>query len=269
MKVTYLDDVGIDSYQTLSEWESCIKEFLSAYDVLSSVADVSYLFDKAIYIKDVALSLKMTNWLRGNSETAAQFKRAMEKWTAIELPKNSKTTSIYKSGANEVSGTVQAEAYEDAARKDNPLLLSAYIHNPAYTDNTIDINVGDSHKQIPIFCQSNILTEWLQNKGILKRFYDKATMTTRRCDEQTILIDSSLFCPTPYGNKGNRLYERIDKPDEWWCLDRGHRGSSVHLEVFNKNTKKQIHVSDVDKINFFRELTKKEKKRTIKIDSMP
>ena len=114
MKVTYLDDVGIDSYQTLSEWESCIKEFLSAYDVLSSVADVSYLFDKAIYIKDVALSLKMTNWLRGNSETAAQFKRAMEKWTAIELPKNSKTTSIYKSGANEVSGTVQAEAYEDA-----------------------------------------------------------------------------------------------------------------------------------------------------------
>lgn len=269
MRVTYLDDVGIDGHQRLSEWEDNVKEFLSAYDVLSEVDDVSYLFDRAIYIKDIALSLKMTNWLKGNSETAAQFKRALEKWTVIDLPRNSNKTSEYKSTTTVVTGTVMAEAYEDAIRNDNPLLLSSYKHNPSYTNNTIDINVGDSHKQIPIFCQSNILTEWLQNKGILKRFYDKATMTTRPCDEQTILIDSSLFRPTSYGNKGNRLYERIDKPDEWWCLDRGHRGSSVHLEVFNKNTKKQIHVSDVDKINFFRELTKKEKKRTIKIDSMP
>lgn len=269
MRVTYLDDVGIDGHQRLSEWEDNVKEFLSAYDVLSEVDDVSYLFDRAIYIKDIALSLKITNWLKGNSETAAQFKRALEKWTVIDLPRNSNKMSEYKSATTVVTGTVMAEAYEDAIRNDNPLLLSSYKHNPSYTNNTIDINVGASHKTVPIFCQSSKLTLWLQNRGVIPRYYDKATMTTRPKDEQTILVDSSKFRPTTFGNKGNRLYERIDNTNEWWCLDRGHRGTSVHLEVFNKNTGLEIHVSDVDKINFFRDLTPRERKRRWNKEPMP
>ena len=43
-------------------------------------------------------------------------------------------------------------------------------------------------------------------------------------------------------------------------------GETGHIEVFNENTKKQIHVSRIDKIDFFRELTNKEKSRTLCFD---
>ena len=112
------------------------------------------------------------------------------------------------------------------------------------------------------------LSEKLQKLGLLKVYYDKMSKT-RPNDSQTILSDTSLFEPTKYGNRKARLYRRIDNKDELWCLDRFHRGNSIHLEVFSESSRKQIAVSRHDKIDFFRNLTSEEQKRTLVIEPMP
>ena len=45
-----------------------------------------------------------------------------------------------------------------------------------------------------------------------------------------------------------------------------HYGRDAHLEVFNETTKKQIAVSHIEKIDFFRNLTNAEKGRVLLFD---
>ena len=106
------------------------------------------------------------------------------------------------------------------------------------------------------------LVKKLQALGLVKRYYTDSD-THRPNDYETILTDTNLFEPTEFGNRNNRLYRRLDVKNELWCLDRGHSGSSAHLEVFRESDGRQIHVSSVDRIYFFRGLPEEASKRIL------
>lgn len=189
----------------------------------------------------------------------------MSKCRITDLPKVQNTNVRYSYDSRCVNGLMLAEACEQAYTGTDVVLVSMDKGCPSPV---LQVSRDGVAMDIHNFFKSEKLTQYLQKRGFIPCYYDRERMRVRPNDSMTILCDTSLFVPTLLGNKGNRLYERKGT-DELWCLDRGHRGASVHLEVFNRNTGYQIHVSEVDKIHFFRELTAKEKKRKCDKDPMP
>lgn len=114
------------------------------------------------------------------------------------------------------------------------------------------------------FTSSDSLFSYLKSRGLVSHIYDISSSIPPR-DDETILADSSVFLLTRHSFQRRKMYQRIGT-SELWYVDNFHYGRDAHIEVFNETTKKQINVSRIDKIDFFRPLTDEEKARTLVFD---
>lgn len=120
-------------------------------------------------------------------------------------------------------------------------------------------NINSRH-----FSSSDYLLSYLKSKGLVSTSYDISSSIPPR-DDETILADSSVFLVTRHSFQKRKMYQRVGT-NELWYVDNFHYGRDAHIEVFNETTKKQIYVSRIDKIDFFRPLTNEEKARTLVFD---
>lgn len=114
------------------------------------------------------------------------------------------------------------------------------------------------------FTSSEFLLAYLNSEGLLSPSYNFSSSIPPR-DDETILADSSVFLMTRHSFQRRKMYRRLGT-NELWYVDNFHYGRDAHIEVFNETTKKQIHVSRIDIIDFFRPLTDEEKARTLIFD---
>lgn len=114
------------------------------------------------------------------------------------------------------------------------------------------------------FTSSELLLSYFKSEGLLTPSYDISSSIPPR-DDETILADSSVFQMTRHSYQRRKMYLRLGT-NELWYVDNFHYGRDAHIEVFNEITKKQIHVSRIDKFDFFRPLTDEEKARMLIFD---
>lgn len=253
------------------DWAMSFDNAISCLKVLSkidtSLGAISTIINRSIFLTIVIPpEIKFTDLLNRDRERKKSFssiyKTAIQELRFVDPTANAK----YRINDKDVSNTTVADAYESQKLEFITILINLDSSFPSPI-----VNIQKEHEgnlDIMSYHCVESLTEKLQNLGLLKVYYDKRSKT-RPNDSQTILSDTSLFVPTKYGNRKARLYRRIGKEDELWCLDRFHRGNSIHLEVFSESSRKQIAVSCHDKIDFFRKLTSEEQKRTLVIEPMP
>ncbi len=222
------------------------------------------LFLRIIMYPDINVS----SVLRNNRELKGRFSRIVQQLEAFvsKADVDARYCFYHKGDIYDVSGSTVAHAYEYMENDDKSSLLSFREDYPglelSVTKDAIEPRVLSNHTV------KNELVKYLQKLGLLKRYYSPKDTHVPN-DYETILTDTQLFIPTEFGNRNNRLYRRIEEPNQLWCLDRGHRGSSAHLEVFRESDGLQIAVSKVDEINFFRNLTDKESTRILIKEKMP
>lgn len=120
----------------------------------------------------------------------------------------------------------------------------------------------DANKRI--FSSSALLLSYLKSKGLISPTYDYTSSIPPR-DDETILVDRTIFTVTQHSFQRRKMYKRVGT-SELWYVDNLHYGRDAHLEVFNETTKKQKAVSHIEKIDFFRNLTNAEKERVLLFD---
>lgn len=264
----YLNELSLDvSYS--EGWAKSFDNAISCLKVLSEVdvplGSISTIIHRQIFLTiAIPPNTKFTELLKRDKDRKKSFSTIYK--TAIRELRWVDSTAKYRIGDKDVSNTTVADSYESQKLGFTTILINL---NSSFPSPIVNIQKEDDGNQnIMSYHTAESLTEKLQELKFLKVYYDKKSKV-RPNDSQTILTDTSLFVPTKYGNRKARLYRRIGKEDELWCLDRFHRGSSIHLEVFSESSRTQIGVSCHDKIHFFRDLTNEEKNRTLSMEPMP
>lgn len=269
MKINaYLNELSFDVTNP-DDWTTHFDNAISCLNILSKiiipVESVSTFIHSGIFLSIVIQpNIKFTELLsrdkgRKRSFTAV-YKTAIKNYLFLD------SQAQYFVGEQNVTQTSIADAYESEKSGAITLLIN---FSSKFPYPTVDVIKKDEGTQTVMSYHSvEALTKKLQELKILRTYYDKQSKS-RPNDSLTILSDTSLFTPTEYGNRNNRLYRRIGHEDELWCLDRFHRGNSIHLEVFSESQKKQIAVSCHDEIKFFRKLNSSEKNRILIIERMP
>lgn len=266
---TYLNDLSMQ-VQNACDWNDVFDNTMACLQLFSQMKQsqnnsVTILIDSQIFTRVVIQPKSLfTNLLNKDKERKLKFmsiyKKAENKLMFLNTPATYLVNNI------DVSNSVVADSYESQKNNNTTFLIN---FTPIYPSNTVEVvKKGEGSQFVYSYDSKQKLTEELQKLKLLPKFYDKKSKV-RPNESLTILADTTLFTPTKFGNRKNRLYRRNDKEDELWCLDRFHTGNSIHLEVFSESSKTQIAVSCHDKIDFFRELTDSEKKRTLKMDPMP
>ncbi len=269
MKINaYLNELSFEVTNP-DDWATRFDNAISCLNILSKIKipieSISTIIHSRIFLSIVIEpSTKFTELLdrdKGRKKSfTAIYKTAVKDYLFMD------SKAQYYVGDQNVSQTSIADSYESQKSGAITILIN---FSPTFPSPTVDIiKKEDGSQTIMSYHSVEALTTKLQELKILRTFYDKRS-NTRPNDSLTILSDTSLFIPTEYGNRKSRLYRRIGHEDELWCLDRFHRGNSIHLEVFSESKKKQIAVSCHDEINFFRELNSSEKNRTLIIERMP
>lgn len=264
----YLNELSMDVSHS-DDWAMSFDNAISCLKVLSKVdmpiGSISTIIHQQIFLTiAIPPNTKFTDLLNHDKERKKSFSAIYK--TAIRELRWVDPTAQYRIGDKDVSNTTVADSYESQKLGFTTILINL---NSNYPSPIINIQKeDDGNLDIMSYHAVESLTEKLQELELLKVYYDKNSKV-RPNDSQTILSDTSLFVPTKYGNRKARLYRRISKEDELWCLDRFHRENSIHLEVFSESSKKQIAVSCHDKIHFFRDLTNEEKNRKLIMEPMP
>jgi len=128
--------------------------------------------------------------------------------------------------------TVNEAAYRDAETGMGVALLCIRGSQYAEPDVVLLDASGVNSRKVLTWVSLDTLSKYLSSKNWL-RTYSEATKYVPR-DEQTILVDTSLFQLTTHHNHQRKVYERIGA-DEYWCCDNLHTGRSAELEVFRKS----------------------------------
>ena len=264
----YLNDHLFFPHSSGPDCEEMIDRLISLGDRIINLDLPLYYHDNIFQREVLRPSVNISSWLKANKEKKSKFVALYQK---IQIYTNQGDPNSYYSyfidrEEQSADNTAFSDAYEYALTDIKSILLNFSTIIPQKEILILKDNLNP--KSVYSFHNENDLVIFLQNQGLLKRYY-QPTDTHRPIEAETILTDVALFEPTSFGNRKNRLYRRIGYPDELWCLDRLHRGSSAHLEVFSESQKKQINISCVDRIEFFRDLTDKEKKRHLIIEKMP
>lgn len=258
----FINDFRFQPYQSIEDaWKGLdiMMQMLSVCNSLNLYA----AYNGNFFLFPINQSANVSNLLKSCTDTE---KRRLVKDKIVKLMSYDKMiddaeyTYIRDDNEMGVCEGCMSHAYEIHSATDGALLMNLSFDIPSPL--VILLKNGINSKGIPSFHHYEALTNHFQKTGLLPRFYDKRSKYLPNVSE-TILADDSLFIPTKFFNKGNRLYRRRDNPDQLWCLDRAHFGNSVHLEVFSESSGKQIMVSCHDEIRSFRELTDKEKNRKI------
>ncbi len=264
----YLNELFLDVSHS-DDWTVSFDNAISCLKVLSKVDipldSISTIIHLQIFLTiAIPPNTKFTDLLNRDKERKKAFLAIYK--TAIRELRWVDPTAKYYIGDKEVSNTTVADSYESKKLGFTTILINL---NSSFPSPVVNVQKEDDGNQgIMSYHAVESLTEKLQELELLKAYYDKKS-NVRPNDSQTILSDSSLFVPTKYGNRKARLYRRIGREDELWCLDRFHKGNSIHLEVFSESSRKQIAVSCHDEIRFFRDLTREEKNRTLIMEPMP
>lgn len=267
MKINaYLNDTSL-SFNNKNDWTIRFDHIVSCLKVLSDIPkdSLSLVIHPKIFLEIVIQpNEKLTDFLQKHKERKKSFTSVLNK--AIKKYLYFDSEGKYFVHSMDVSNSSIADAYESRKLKNETIIINFNMNFPIPI---VEINKKDDNMQeVQSFNCFDDLTKKLKELELIREYYDKDS-NLRPNESLTILSDSSLFTPTKFGNRGNRLYSRIDNEDELWCLDRNHRGRSSHLEVFSKSQKKQIAISCIDEIKFFRDLTKEEKNRRLEIEPMP
>ena len=266
----YLNELSLSVMNSSDDLKSSLLNSINCCNIIKGIDGNNYklLFNPDMYNQNLNFGgINLSNWLLKNRDISQKLKLLFSK--SIKKEPFCLDGAEYKYKTTIVTKSCMAEAYESKQiRKDTYLINLSDSYESPFIEISKSKDGKEAKEEVLSFCNPEILTFFLQKAHLLPKFY-KETEKYRPQDAETILVDRTLFTPTKYGNRGNRLYKRKEEPSELWCLDRGHRGSSVHLEVFSETTRKQIHVSRHDKIDFFRELTAKEKNRRLVMKEMP
>ena len=264
----YLNDHLFFPFTSGTDCDRLIDRLISLGDRVIGL-DLPLFYHTNIFQKEIlSPSVNVSSHIKNNKEKKAKFVALYQKiqtYTNQGDPNSSYSYFINKIQHN-ADLTAFSDAYEYALTGIESIILNFSEEIPQNELHVLKNN--QDSKCVYSFHREDDLIVFLQKKKLLKRYY-QPTDTHRPNDYETILTDTTLFEPTPFGNRKNRLYRRIEHPDELWCLDRLHKGESAHLEVFSESQEKQINISCVDKIEFFRKLTDKEKNRTLIIEKMP
>lgn len=139
----------------------------------------------------------------------------------------------YSVGANDVSNSSLAEAYEydDYVSGEEKVIV---INMPKSSFGKVISVKKVSENKMRILNAMNSEDDtiaYLVGNGYIMPYDQKSTMIPLA--EQTILGDTALFKKTRRKNMGAYLYERI-RHNELWCIDTLHNDGSAHLEIFSK-----------------------------------
>lgn len=189
-----------------------------------------------------------------NKDLKTKFRQKTKSFQKISNSSN----EIYLYGKNKYKNSSVGDSYEF----DDSLLLNWKLSD--FGEPSIDVTKDKVSKTIASFFSQSELRKYFEGKDLLNPIYNLNSSIPPR-DDETILADSSVFTPTKHKVQGRTVYVRTGH-NEYWYVDNKHAGGSAHLEVFSITSTYQIHVSKIDAINFFRELSKNEKKRTISFD---
>lgn len=267
MKINvYLNDTAL-TFTNTDEWTTRFDHVITCLKVLSDIPQesISFIIHTKIYLNVVVLpNEKLTDFLEKDKERKKSFISVLKRGVNEYLYHDQ--DGKYFVQDTDVSETSIADAYESQKLNNETLIFNISLNFPSPV---VEINKkNDGTQNVSSYNSFDNFTQKLKELKLIKEYYNKDS-NLRPNDSLTILSDTSLFVPTKFGNRGNRLYSRIGKEDELWCLDRKHRGKSSHLEVFSKSQMKQIAISHVDEIKFFRDLTKSEKNRRLELKPMP
>lgn len=256
----FINDFRFQPYQSNDEAWKGLDKLMQMLTICHSL-NLYAAYNGNLFLFPITLSANISNLIKSDTERKRQIKDKIAKLMSYDkIIDDAGYTYMLTDNEMAVCGGCMPHAYEIHSATDVPLLLNLSMDIP--TPSVKVLKNGINSKEIPSFHVSDTVTAYFQEIGLLPRFYDKNSKYRPNVSE-TILTDTSLFTPTKFFNKGNRLYRRRDDEDQLWCLDSAHYGNSVHLEVFSESSGKQIMVSCHDEIRPFRELTDKEKNRKI------
>lgn len=230
-----------------------VKQLIDVLRVLRSFqgVDVKLYYSKTIFNKLLCADNGYTlhNIKQSNrdlyNDLIQNLNRAVD-WKTSQLQN---PAASYTCNGQSVNGTSVAEVYERPNPQETSILLNC--HNSTFADPVVDVFKNGTAVHVHSLSTCDVASEFIHSLGIVPAFNRKSN--EKVLDEQTILSDTNLFSPTPYYNHHRRVYQRKGK-NEYWCADNMHRGGSVHLEVFDKNTGKFKGTCEIDDMGKFRPL---------------
>lgn len=257
----YINEKSLCGQITPSDWQGCLAGFKDCIKILKTCdsGSVTAYYTPLIYNSEATIAKHTFGSLldRDTKVFLKGFLQKINRWDVSPLTEQEKSY-IYRDV--DYYYTSVSEAFERSALCNTALLNFV---KSTFEDGTITVEKDSSSRDIKSYSTSDQLTKLLVESGALKHKYDKNSTHPPR-DYETILSDTSLFKLAenePLQNN-RKVYKRIDA-DEFWYVDNYHFGNSAHLEVFDAKSRKQIAVSRVNSIDFFRELKSYEKNRSI------
>lgn len=257
----FLNEVSLQGQYTPSDIEKKISDVISCLDALSLCTDGcmnKYYIPEALYRRPVyGDKTELQSFLKQHKEWKKLFQLRLKDFLHADMTDVSACKyreDIYDLTCLNVA--CKSALVEDTTLVNFPLSI---FPNPS-----VDIKYGEETVAINSFDNSEELRDYLVNKGLLGKVYDKNSSCPPH-DDETILVDSNVFAVTGHSYQGRKMYRRTGT-EELWYVDNLHYGQDAHIEVFNENTKKQIAVSRIDKIDFYRDLTESEKGRVLRFD---
>lgn len=261
----YLNELSVET-SDVGLWVKSFDNVMSCMKAISNITHPTVTIIHArIFLNIVAHpNLKFTDFLNNDKDRKRAFqlifRSAFKNFLFLD------PQAKYFIGKKDVGNSSAADSYESNKSGACTFLIN---FSDKFPSPLVDIEKEiDGLQTVMSYCDFDKLTAKLKELRLIPDFYDKNS-SARPNETQTILNDTTLFIPTKFGNRNNRLYRRIGDEDQLWCLDRGHRGNSIHLEVFSESQKKQIAVSRHDAIDFFRNLNASEKNRKLNMIPMP
>jgi hypothetical protein len=254
----YLNEQSLVSQFDSVTARSALRELFGCIDMLSLCKGVkinySYINELLYNSSFLANHDTLHHYLNRDKGLLMKFRKKTKCFNSIAEFSKPGVSYLY-AGKEYIDSTV-GEAYEHC---NNSLLLN-WMSSP-FREPKIIVSCDNMPRNVKSFYSVSCLRNYLETQGWLTKVYDINSNVPPR-DVETILCDPDLFVQTNQTYDGRKIYERIGE-DELWYVDNKHCGPNAHLEVFSKTTRRQIHVSRIDKIDFFRSITKDEHNRTI------
>jgi len=238
----FINELSFEGQFALGDVAKGLLSFLRSCNRIKDLVKHNYsiLYMGAMYYKEISHGLSYASALKtitGESkDEVMRLKFNMDKsgWEKMEdsgflFDAN----EHYSVGANDVSNSSLAEAYEYddyVSGEEKVIVINMPMSSFGKTISVKKISENKTWVLNAMNSEDDIIT-YLVGNGYTMPYDRKSTMIP--LPEQTILGDTTLFKKTRRRNMGAFLYERIGH-NELWCVDTLHNDGSAHLEIFSK-----------------------------------
>lgn len=238
----FINELSFEGQFALGDVAKGLLSFLRSCNRIKDLVKHNYsiLYMGAMYYKEISHGLSYASALKtitGESkDEVMRLKFNMDKsgWEKMEdsgflFDAN----EHYSVGANDVSNSSLAEAYEYddyVSGEEKVIVINMPMSSFGKTISVKKISENKTRVLNAMNSEDDIIT-YLVGNGYTMPYDRKSTMIP--LPEQTILGDTTLFKKTRRRNMGAFLYERIGH-NELWCVDTLHNDGSAHLEIFSK-----------------------------------